>query len=94
MLTGAKPIDLLEAEEAAEESSNSTQGLDSFIQDSVSLSQNKDLHPLNPNVQAQCHEAQQANRTIQLRQQEEVKRNIMLLNSLVVIDSNCNLRAS
>lgn len=38
MLTGAKPINLLEAEETAEESSNSTQGLDSFIQDSVSLS--------------------------------------------------------
>lgn len=43
MLTGAKPINLVEAEETAEESSNSTQGLDSFIQDSVSLSQNEDL---------------------------------------------------
>ncbi|KAG5547505.1 hypothetical protein RHGRI_013259 [Rhododendron griersonianum] len=77
-------INQREDEQVIEESSISVQGLDSFIQDSVSPLHEIDKGPEIPNVQAHTSETQQ----------QEIDRNIVLLNSPMVIDSNCNIRAS
>lgn len=83
-----------EAEQSLEENSNSTQALDSIIQDSVSPLQEESKSPEKSHDQAHTSEAQQVGKINFLRQQQEIDRNILLLNSPVVIDSNTDLHAS
>ncbi|KAG5541567.1 hypothetical protein RHGRI_021413 [Rhododendron griersonianum] len=91
---GNMSINQREDEQVIDESSNSFQGLDSFIQDSVSPLHEIDKGPETPNVQAHSSETQQVGKITALFQQQEIDRNVVLLNSPMVIDSNCNIRAS
>ncbi|KAI8570601.1 hypothetical protein RHMOL_Rhmol01G0048200 [Rhododendron molle] len=73
-----------------EESSHSTQGFESFVRESI-VSDTEDEH-ISPTIKAQEWEAQVIECAEVVRQQQEIERNALALNSPVVIDSN--IRAS
>ncbi|KAF7113188.1 hypothetical protein RHSIM_RhsimUnG0151500 [Rhododendron simsii] len=73
-----------------EESSHSTQGLESFVQDSI-VSDTEDEH-ISPTNKAQECEAQVIECAEVVSQQQAIERNALTLNSPEVIDSN--IRAS